>query len=438
MVADANEGARRTRTLKISVKEGFIWAELQPDDVDGHCAVELDPLAQQTISTLVGMLRENRLLPDEYPVLGANLYEVIFGKPEIEQLLEDALDLEMGTDLRIELEFDDERYTMLAGWPWEYLYHPAKTGEAGSGQFLAERTKLVLTRRLRPNRKKRSLRVAEAELPLRVLFVAPSPRDLDPVLYTPPLEQLLSLEESLQTNGRKDRLEVWKLVDPERVGPDQPCDPTVTWDAFANQVDLVNPHLIHFVGHGEFRDGAGWVAFDKVDGNADWVKDVSFGNQLEPLNPLRLVLLQACESGRAGVNPYQAVSGVAMQLANRNIPAVVAMQDRVANEIANRFATSFYQALAAPSPVDLAVRAGRLGLGRPEEFDIPVLGLPVLYLRDYELLWDPRQMGAPPPGSAPPAGPTMPGPSGAGAPPDTGAPPPGGDSSWSGPPDQNG
>jgi hypothetical protein len=148
------------------------------------------------------------------------------------------------------------------------------------------------------------------------------------------------------------------------------------------------PEVVHFIGHGRRSGGHGQLAFVGEDGLAQWVDEDEFRDTVCH-DGLRLVFLQACES--ALPDPHAPMSGLAISLARRGVPAVVAMQAKVKNDIADEFATQFYEALAVPSPVDVAVKVGRDQVRQQlkksangERFT--AFGIPVLFLRSYENL----------------------------------------------------
>jgi hypothetical protein len=97
---------------------------------------------------------------------------------------------------------------------------------------------------------------------------------------------------------------------------------------------------------------------------------------------LRLVVLNACETSANG--SAIAMGGTAQQLLKGGIPAVVAMQQAIADQTAGAFSREFYGALASGWPVDAAVQEGRRGI-------MTVLGddwnkqsdwaIPTLYMR---------------------------------------------------------
>ena len=60
-------------------------------------------------------------------------------------------------------------------------------------------------------------------------------------------------------------------------------------------------HILHFIGHGGFDENRqeGIVAFARPDGKADYKRATSLGRVLGDHEPLRLAVLNACESGRS-------------------------------------------------------------------------------------------------------------------------------------------
>ena len=115
---------------------------------------------------------------------------------------------------------------------------------------------------------------------------------------------------------------------------------------------------------------------------------------------LRLVFLQACESARS--DPRANVSGVAMRLALQNIPAVIAMQSKVQNQVANAFAVRFYEMMDHDVPIDWAVKEARAAVERMNELTPSqklAFGTPVVYLSSYRALIDrAADLTAPPQG----------------------------------------
>src|SRR5262249_38609588 len=133
------------------------------------------------------------------------------------------------------------------------------------------------------------------------------------------------------------------------------------------------------------RRDIGQLAFVGPDGKPDWRDEAEFASGVGNGNPnLRLVFLQACETALA--DPRAKISGVAMRLAYKQVPAVIAMQAKVKNQVANTFAGTFYDALWHQVPIDYAVREGREAIRimeGPSVRDKLAFGIPVVYLSSY-------------------------------------------------------
>lgn len=140
----------------------------------------------------------------------------------------------------------------------------------------------------------------------------------------------------------------------------------------------VQPHLLHFVGHGEYDEERrmGSLAFCRErDGalRADWVTTEELSILLDGLD-IRFGLFNACQTGRA-------VGGVAHALVRSTLPAALGMQADVPDSAAIAFAGAFYRALSDRWPVDTAVVEGRKFVQGELGLDAPWWALPVLYMR---------------------------------------------------------
>ena len=114
-------------------------------------------------------------------------------------------------------------------------------------------------------------------------------------------------------------------------------------------------NILHFVGHGGYdptlHDGV--LYFTDEDGRSERVRASRLGTALGAHDPLRLVVLNACQSGWAqGGSKFD---GLAQGLIQQGCVAVVAMQFPISDEAAAVFAETFYRELVNGSPVDHAV-----------------------------------------------------------------------------------
>lgn len=251
--------------------------------------------------------------------------------------------------------------------PWELLPLPERATAPMSG-CLASRLRHLPLPVTRP---------AVPPLPetLRILLVLAAPED-QPTLN-------LALEEALlrrvwrgfsgleiETLGRADRATLRAAL------LAKPC------------------HVLHIIGHGDFDEASqrGHLFFTGDDGSAEAVSGDALAGELTAASELRLVVLNACSSGRvAAANAADPFAGVATALLAAGIAAVVAMQFPITDRAAIAFSQALYRRLAAGAPLDRAVAEGRLAIRRGDERSYE-WATPVLYLHGN----DPRLFLAPP------------------------------------------
>jgi len=391
--------AERVALLAITVEGTAIgWSWCSPDETMPHGqqseTLHLPPRRRQMLELLVGLLRHstdvaetatnlekthhetrNHVYSYLLEVVGYELYDLLFvGK--IREKVNETLNGEHNADrFRMELSFLGEYGEWLSGLPWEYTH--TTPDRHSDGEFLADYAELVLSRRLVREFPGFSI----VRPPVRLLLVCSSPVDGErDGLQQIDADQVLRELERLQER-RIVKLEA--LIEPS--APSFRGDdyrPTVTWQAFMDSVEAFEPTIIHFIGHGRRRNGAGELAFAAGDSGPDWIVDREFVRVARRCRrSLRLVFLQACES--ALPDPYVSFSGVARQLASAGLPAVVGMQYRIKAAAANEFAVRFYSELFDDGQqLSSAVQAGRRQLINQRGRYSLAFGLPVLYLSD--------------------------------------------------------
>ncbi len=284
---------------------------------------------------------------------GSRLFGAVFSQ-SVRDCLIKSLDQasSQGQGLRIRLRLN--KAPDLAGLPWEYLYFP------DLNRFFALSTKTPIVRYLELPERIRPLRL---DLPLRVLAVVSSPSDV------PPLDverEWQNIQTALAGPIAAGAVQLERLAQP-------------TLGALGRALRRTPFHCLHFVGHGAFdpQRQDGLLIFESEGGDAQRVSGQDLGMLLHDFDSLRLVVLNACEGGRAASDdPF---GGVAQSLVQQGCPAVVAMQFPISDDSAIRLSQAFYGALGGGTPVDTA-----LGIARQELFAAsPSLdwGTPVLYLR---------------------------------------------------------
>jgi WD40 repeat protein/outer membrane protein assembly factor BamD (BamD/ComL family) len=244
----------------------------------------------------------------------------------------------------------------LAQLPWEFLYDP------GRQDYLS--LSLPLVRYPQVLDPRRPLPVAP---PLRILAMAARPGDRD----------------ALQVEDEQRRL-AKALAGLERDGQVQlNWVPGQTWSDLEDAMDQGPWHIFHFIGHGGFdrNTDEGTIALATEDGRTDPVGADDFSRLLGDHHSLRLVMLNACDTGQA--SSLDTFSSTAGALVRRGLPAVVAMQFEITDLAAIEFARTFYEATAKRLPVDVSVMRARRRMKHSKK-DTLEWGTPVLYLRSLE------------------------------------------------------
>lgn len=267
--------------------------------------------------------------------MGEALFAAMFSGAALHQLNATldafALAREQGVRLRMDFSGAPE----LAALPWEFLCHPER------GFFLALSPDLTIVRYVQTPEPVRSLHV---EPPLRILAMACSPHDLEPL-------DVAHERESLQAS-------LTRLIDARMVEID--WAPANTLHAVTTLLDQRDYHIFHFMGHGAFLQDAdqrntGYLLFEDATGAAAPVSAERLGQALR--RSVRLALINACEGAVGALNNPS--SGVATSLLAQGVPAVVAMQFSISDTIAIPFAGEFYSAIAIGLPVDAAMTSAR-------------------------------------------------------------------------------
>jgi len=211
--------------------------------------------------------------------------------------------------------------------PWEYLCDQQQVG------WLALHPDISFVRAL-------PLQVSEplpVEGLLRVLVVLSSPIDL------PTLNSTVEWE---------------NLQNATAIAPVELIRSEPTYTALLTTLRQ-SPQVLHFVGHGAFDDASkqGCLVFVNEHGEADLIAADKLATLLGGCKSLRLVILNSCEGAVA--REYNAFAGIAQQLIQHQIPAVLAMQMPIADADAISFSEELYRALAGGLSLEQAVGEGR-------------------------------------------------------------------------------
>jgi len=260
---------------------------------------------------------------------------------------------ENSSGLRISLRFGED-VPEISALPWEYL-HDAE-------DFLIRRRNILISR-LPAGVKKKKLEPLDSVLRMLVIISGPDDPRISPLNTEKEQEIILEAVDKLQRD-QKIKVDFTEDATFENV------------EGYLNEQDY---HIIHFTGHGISIDGKGHLVFENEAQKARLIDNKTL-SYLFSERGIRLVVLSSCESAK-GSNK-KAFGDLASMLSKKGIPAVVAMQYSVLDDVATKFAYNFYRAIASGKPVDLALKEARLVMKNLENGNGFDFATPVLYLSD--------------------------------------------------------
>ncbi|MCC7224075.1 MAG: tetratricopeptide repeat protein [Chitinophagales bacterium] len=114
--------------------------------------------------------------------------------------------------------------------------------------------------------------------------------------------------------------------------------------------------IVHISGHGDYdkAERKGVLYFENESGDEEKVTGKELGETLRQHQCVKLLVLSACETAKAGGE-----GGVTEQLAAFGVPGIVAMRFAVTDEGARMFTTEFYTQLAKPLSLTRALAYAR-------------------------------------------------------------------------------
>ena len=283
---------------------------------------------------------------------GAALFDAVF-TGDVKACFRSSLDevRRQNAGLRIRLRLSDPS---VADLPWEFLYNRSVN------RFIALSVHTPLVRYMDlPER----IQPIAVKPPIRVLVMISSPSDY------PALD--VEAEWTLLNDSLADRIAAGQIAIERLAG--------ASLESLQHRLRRENYHIFHFIGHGEFDQTLqeGVLILESENKRGHKVDSQFLGMLLHDHESLRVAILNACEGARTSrTDPF---AGSAQSLVQQGIPAVIAMQFEIANDVAGRFAHEFYGALADGYPIDASLTEARKSIfaaGREVEW-----GTPVLYLR---------------------------------------------------------
>ena len=317
------------------------WAQIKAGQAHIHGYINGDPAYPQ--------------LPDESALqqMGSALFTSLF--PGQVRRLYDAARSEQVSQ-RLNLIFTSD-IGWIADQSWEFIYDPDRR------TFLALEevnfTRNVLT--AIPAER------IPARLTMRILVVVAQPLGLG----------ALSVEEEADVIRSGFR----RLLDAGLAEVELLLDATPELLHRALESAAVPIDVLHFIGHGEYNEqnDCGYLIFENQDGGEQRL-DSSTLRQIVCRRGIRLVCLNACETGRGGRQDFS--RGVAQALIAGGVPAVVANQYPVLDVSATAFSRHFYWALAMGHTIGDAAREARVSVNYSIAGEAIDWAVPVVFARN--------------------------------------------------------
>lgn len=244
-----------------------------------------------------------------------------------------------GLRIRLVLPVDTPDSALLQALPWELLYCEQ------TDDYLARSELTPVVRQLVIPWASSSFAGPPPER-LRILIAMASPDGSDR------LDDLEERGRILKAWCEQERVEVELL-------------PNATLSSLREELRSRHYHVLHFIGHGSFdaEAGAGTLLFEAPGRRPHRVSGKLLADAVRGSRELRLVFLNACETGRLAWRPGQdPLSGTAAALVRRGVPAVIANQFPISDPAATVFSEAVYRSLARGSSLEAAVGDGRFAI----------------------------------------------------------------------------
>lgn len=321
---------------------------------------------------------------------GTALFNTLFAAPELQQTYHllistaDAHNAPVHIRLEISPQLAGRGYQLVQ---WEYVYDPDPRHNV---RFWAGNPNTPFSRLLPFAKDPPPVEQVET---LRVLFVVAGPANLgDPngkesyhrlpqLNLTHELAIIENTLATLQTQLAAHNLQFGSQI---LISDKAPVTLTAIHLALAQAQAAGKPfHIVHLVAHGILRGGVHQIILENEQRQATPYDEETFAREFETEYGVRLVVLISCLSGRQ--NNADAYRGLAAQLVRQNIPAVIAMMQKVTIETGYAFTQLFYSNLAYHGVVDRALNAARRALYAGDDWDFMAdareWAVPLLFLR---------------------------------------------------------
>lgn len=295
--------------------------------------------------------------------LGRALYQALFqGRLRDSWLAAQGVAQNRREFLRLRLGLKDSQLQRL---PWEVLYNdvrPLTTGtELTFSRYLAVSGATSLTA-LPP--------LPQLDQPLRVLMVVSAPDDQERLALRQEVEQL---QEELQGTAASTQLLDIQLTILEQPGRRE----------LAQALEQGQFQVLHYAGHSDLGETGGDLYL--VNHHTGLTERLS-GEDLAGLlvnNGIYLAVFNSCRGAYTATDDATAgwrEQNLVQALNNRGVPSVVAMAERIPDDVALTFTRLLYRNLRRHYPIDLCLSRTRQALASAHGSDQFYWALPILYM----------------------------------------------------------
>lgn len=298
--------------------------------------------------------------------LGREMYETLF-QGNLRDRLTSAIAIahNQGAVLRLRLGLKD---SILSRLPWEVLHEDSRPIATG---------KDVIFSRYQPTSSSLILPPPPTS-PLRILMVVAAPTD-QANLALKKEAKVLKAELKKPTTNRSwgntplPQIELDILEHPDR-------------EKLTQVLEQNSYHVLHYAGHSNLGSRGGELY---LVNQQTGLGEVLNGDDLAGLlvnNGIHLAVFNSCRSTHSAKVQMPETNNnprtLAEVLVNRGIPAVLAMAERIPDQVALTLTRLFYYNLKQGYPVDLSLNRARQGLMSTYGSDQLYWALPVLYLHE--------------------------------------------------------
>ncbi|MBD2580491.1 CHAT domain-containing protein [Oscillatoria sp. FACHB-1406] len=301
-------------------------------------------------------------LPPSPIALGQKLYDALFqGSLRDSWIAAQGIANHQRSRLRLRLGL---KGNLLPRLPWEVLHTGGR--ESSCYRPLATGTDIAFSR-YQPNLPASLLQVKQR--PVKILMVLAGPDDREGLDLQQEAEDLKA---ELNRNAEDSALTVELNILPH---PGR--------EELTQALEQGQYQIFHYAGHSNFSDSGGDIYLvNRYTGLTETVSGEDLAGLLAN-NGVQLAVFNSCRGADAARARASAVEGdrnLAQALIKCGIPAVLAMAERIPDDVAKTLTRLFYRNLERGYPIDLSLSRARQGLIASYGSNQLYWALPVLYL----------------------------------------------------------